>query len=85
MNTGARLFGLSGVSLSITCRVIGWLCSSPSCSGGITTLPFCRGRRVTIQRVVAWFSPLRVLSWLTWRVPRTSNSGSSAVRSGLPN
>ncbi|MNP59024.1 hypothetical protein D3C76_1539900 [compost metagenome] len=38
-----------------------------------------------IQRVAAWFSPLRVFNWLTWRVPRTSNNGSSGVRSGLPN
>ncbi|MNN21918.1 hypothetical protein D3C81_1352550 [compost metagenome] len=85
MNTGSRLFWFSRVSLSTTCTVIGWLCASPSCSGGITTLPFSFGSRVMIQRVVARLSPFRVLSWLTCRVPRTSNNASSAVRSGLPN
>ncbi|MNP48553.1 hypothetical protein D3C76_1426820 [compost metagenome] len=85
MNTAACLFGLAWVSLSTTCTVIGWLCTSPSASGGITRVPLCKGSRVTIQRVVAWLSPLRVFNWLTWRVPRTSNRGSSGVRSGLPN
>ena len=65
MNTGARWVGLSWVSLSTTCTVIGWLCTSPSCSDGITTLPFCRGSRVMIQRVVARLSPFRVFNWLT--------------------
>jgi hypothetical protein len=51
----------------------------------MTTLPFSFGSRVMIQRVVARLSPLRVFNWLTWRVPRTSNNGSSGVRSGLPN
>ncbi|MNP49434.1 hypothetical protein D3C76_1436180 [compost metagenome] len=73
------------VSLSITCRVIGWLVTSPSCSDGMTTVPLRRGSRVTIQRVVARFSPSRVVNWLTWRVPRTSNKAWSGPRSGLPN
>ncbi|VVN73242.1 hypothetical protein PS685_05158 [Pseudomonas fluorescens] len=65
MNTGARWWLLSRVSLWTTCRVIGWLCASPSCSDAISTLPVCRGSRVMIHRVVAPLSPLSVFNWLT--------------------
>ncbi len=85
MNTGARLLAASCSSLCSTCRVMGWLFSSPNCNDGMSTLPFCFGVRVMIQRVVACLSPPRDLNWLTWRVPRTSNWLASGSRSGLPN
>ncbi len=85
MNTGASSALVFWLALSTTCRVIGWVLSAPTCSGGMTTLPFTLGSRVMIQRVVAWLSPSSVVSWLIWRVPLTSNCASRGDRSGLPN
>src|SRR5476649_2186830 len=85
MNTGASSALVFWLAVSTTCRLIGWVLSSPTCSGGITTVPFSLGSSVMIQRVVAWLSPPKVVSWLIWRVPLTSNCASRGDRSGLPN
>ncbi|RMR96492.1 hypothetical protein ALP75_205163 [Pseudomonas syringae pv. actinidiae] len=53
MKIDARWLVGSLVSLCMTCKVRGWLFSSPSCNDGMITLPVSRGSNVTIQRVVA--------------------------------